>query len=66
MIHNEIFIINKWGFNENTKLFLNYKLEEEIRISIIKENEDNEDEVTENLGEQQRDTLISEDISENN
>ena len=66
MIHNEIFIINKWGFNANTNLFLNYKLEEEIRISIIKENEDNEDEVTENLGEQQRDTLISEDISQNN
>ena len=23
MIHNEIFIINKWGLNEKTKLFLN-------------------------------------------
>ena len=30
MIHNEIFIINKWGFNTNTKLFLDYKVNEEL------------------------------------
>ena len=66
MIHNEIFIINKWGFNLNTKLFLNFKLDEEIKNSLIKENEDNEDENTENLGEQHQDALFSEDISQDN
>ena len=66
MIHNEIFIINKWGFNLNTKLFLNFKLDEEIKNSLIKENEDNEDEDTENIGEQNQDTLISQDISQDN
>jgi len=40
MIHNEIFIINKWGFNKNTKLFLDYKLKEERNNSEIDEDED--------------------------
>ena len=39
MIHNEIFIINKWGFNEKTKLFLNYQLKEENLLN----KEDDED-----------------------
>ena len=29
MIHNEIFIINKWGLNKKTKLFLNKEFNEE-------------------------------------
>ena len=29
MIHNEIFIINKWGLNKKTKLFLNKESHEE-------------------------------------
>ena len=62
MIHNEIFIINKWGFNSNTKLFLNYKLNEEKKISVNKENDDDEDENSENIGEQQ--ILPLKDISE--
>ena len=39
MIHNEIFIINKWGFNNNTKLFLELKLNEEKRL----ENDEEDD-----------------------
>ena len=31
MIHNEIIIINRCGFNENTKLFLDDKVEQEIK-----------------------------------
>jgi hypothetical protein len=31
MIHNEVIIINKCGFNKNTKMFLNMKLEQEIK-----------------------------------
>ena len=64
MIHNEIFIINKWGFNLNTKLFLNYKLDEERKISFNKENEDDDDENSENLGDQQHKLIPLEDISE--
>ena len=66
MIHNEIFIINKWGFNENTKLFLNYKLDEEKSISIIKENDDDEDENSDKNEEQYENILPIEDLSENN
>ena len=33
MIHNEIFIITKWGLGENTKLFLEEKLKEEKLLS---------------------------------
>ena len=64
MIHNEIFIINKWGFNLNTKLFLNYKLDEERKISFNKENEDDDVENSENLGDQQHKLIPLEDISE--
>ena len=31
MIHNEIIIINRCGFNENTKLFLDDKVKQEIK-----------------------------------
>ena len=47
MIHNEIFIINKWGLSWKTKLFLNLQLiEEEINKYLIPrdENEDDDDE----------------------
>ena len=47
MIHNEIFIINKWGLSWKTKLFLNLQLiEEEINQYLIPrdENEDDDDE----------------------
>ena len=63
MIHNEIFIINKWGFNSNTKLFLIYKLQEEKKISLIKENEDYDDENSGTLGEHQQEIIPLEDIS---
>ena len=51
MIHNEIIIINKWGFNKNTKLFLNIKMKDEqktISETILNEdinidNDDNDD-----------------------
>ena len=45
MIHNEIFIINKCGFNTNTKMFLDLKLNEERRNSeyIFTIEEDNEE-----------------------
>ena len=33
MIHNEIFIINKWGLNLKTKLYLDSKFEEESLIN---------------------------------
>ena len=66
MIHNEISIINKCGFNANTKLFLNYRLDEEKSISIIEENDENEDEDSENLGEEQQNIILAEDISESN
>ena len=41
MIHNEIIIVNKWGFNKNTKLFLDMKMKDEERtISETILNED--------------------------
>ena len=33
LIHNEIFIITKWGLGENTKLFLDEKVKEEMLLS---------------------------------
>lgn len=42
MIHNEIFIINKWGFNKNTKLFLTYKLIQEINLNDCEEEDDSQ------------------------
>ena len=35
MIHNEIFIINKWGLGNNTKLFLDEKEKEEKILSSL-------------------------------
>ena len=35
MIHNEIFIINRCGLNSNTKLFLDYKLDQEKKENEI-------------------------------
>ena len=51
MIHNEIFIINRCGFNKNTKKFLDNIMEEENEENIIlptdEENEEEEDTETE-------------------
>ena len=33
LIHNEIFIITKWGLGESTKLFMDEKVKEEILLS---------------------------------
>jgi len=33
LIHNKIFIITKWGLGENTKLFMDEKVKEEILLS---------------------------------
>ena len=44
MIYNEVLIINKWGFNKNTKLFLDYKFQEEDWNSKIFNYEDDDDE----------------------
>ena len=38
MVHNEIFIINRCGLNANTKLFLDYKLEQERKENEILSN----------------------------
>ena len=37
MIHNEIFIINKWGLGNNTKLFLDEKEKEEKILSSLED-----------------------------
>ena len=42
MIHNEIIIINKWGFSKNTKMFLDMELEEEIKDIRIFTGDDEE------------------------
>ena len=43
MIYNEVLIINKWGFNKNTKLFLDYKFQEEkSEAKIFISDDDNE------------------------
>ena len=35
LIHNEIFIITKWDLGENTKLFLDEKVKEEMLLSNL-------------------------------
>ena len=48
MIHNEVFIINKCGLNENTKLFLDYKFNREKldNKNLIPEDDNDDDENT--------------------
>ena len=41
MIHNEIIIINKCGLNTNTKMFLDIKLNEEIKDYILPNDDEN-------------------------
>ena len=41
MIHNEIIIINKCGLNANTKMFLDIKLNEEIKDYILPNDDEN-------------------------
>ena len=41
MIHNEIIIINGFGFNTNTKKFLTMKLNEEIKGNQLLAEDDN-------------------------
>ena len=53
MIHNEIFIINKWGLNEKTKLFLILQLiEEEINQYLVPGDEKEDDVENENIEEE--------------
>jgi hypothetical protein len=40
MIHNEVIIINKCGFNKSTKMFLDMKLNEEIKEYKLSVDED--------------------------
>ena len=39
MIHNEIVVITKWGLGENTKLFLDEKVKEEMLLSNLETDE---------------------------
>ena len=55
MIHNEIFIINKWGLNKKTKLFLNKEFHEEnvdverfLTSDELDENEEKKENVNDN------------------
>ena len=53
MIHNEIFIINKCGLNEKTKLFLKLELiEEEINQYLVAGDEKEDDNENENIEEE--------------
>ena len=54
MIHNEIFIINRCGFNANTKLFLDDKVEQEREESVILPTDE------ESFDNEGQDTLIEE------
>lgn len=58
MIHNEIIIINKWGFNAKTKLFLDIKLNEEKMISNGNIINEDEDDVSENSMDKSKDNNI--------
>ena len=40
LFHNEIFIITKWGFGDNTKLFLEEKQKEEMLLSNLDTDKD--------------------------
>ena len=40
----KIFIINKWGLNTQTKLFLNYKFNEEKKLEESPYDEEDDDE----------------------
>ena len=54
MIHNEIFIINKCGLNEKTKLFLKLELiEEEINQYLVPGDEKEDDNENENIEEEE-------------
>ena len=60
MIHNEIFIINKWGLNEKTKFFLDIKLNEEMNNeSLLPRSETVEDGENENI---EKNGILLEDI----
>ena len=58
MIHNEIFIINKWGLNEKTKYFLDIKLDEEKKNQYLLSKEENEDDEEDNI---EKNNLLLED-----
>jgi hypothetical protein len=40
LFHNDIFIITKWGFGDNTKLFLEEKQKEEMLLSNLETDKD--------------------------
>ena len=46
-IHNEIIIINKWGFNEYTKKKIRIKSEEDVKIAELYDNEINNSDLDE-------------------
>ena len=65
MIHNEIIIINKWGFNAKTKLFLDIKLDEEKLNSDENIINDDEDDESENSGDKSKDSIIIKELKYN-
>ena len=65
MIHNEIIIINKWGFNAKTKLFLDIKLNEEKLNSDENIINDDEDDESENSGDKSKDSIIIKELKYN-
>ena len=62
MIHNEIFIINKWGFNLKTKLYLDSNFEEESLIND-KVNEDIDEDDSKNKEINEENKILMDDVS---
>ena len=65
MIHNEIFIINRCGLNEKTKLFLDISLNEEKKNQYLIPGEENENEEENKENEENKDIEENENLEEN-
>lgn len=65
MIHNEIFIINRCGLNEKTKLFLDVSLNEEKKNQYLIPGEENENEEENKDNEENKDIEKNENLEEN-
>ena len=63
MIHNEIFIINKWGLNLKTKLYLDSKFEEE-KLNFDINPEENEEDDPIKTEEKEDKGILMQDIGE--
>ena len=62
MIHNEIFIINKWGLNLKTKLYLDSKFEEESLIND-NANEDIDEDDSNKKENNEENKILMDDVS---